>query len=309
MPAPPSAPESANAPLPASRPPARSIPESLPLLLFILVTPHLSFAAPHPSAVSDPGEPVIITALTFEIENGRTSEKALRRFISVTEGRRFDSLQSARTALNRDIQELINLRVFRSVEAELQPAEGGHPQYQIIYRIVDTFTFIPIPLVLYSSNAGGPQILYIQIWDNMFGSLIDWFSIASITLRPDGSGGVETDTAEKLGEPIRGIPDAAMDGSFALYLNQTLGIGLWQWKGVWDLQIHPWFDLALAHGGTRPFTTANDIRRSLGADILLFIERVPNLVFRFSWGFDLDPAVPWSRRSKREFIVQYSYSY
>lgn len=475
MPAPPSAPESANAPLPASRPPARSIPESLPLLLFILVTPHLSFAAPHPSAVSDPDEPVIITALTFEIENGRTSEKALRRFISVTEGRRFDSLQSARTALNRDIQELINLRVFRSVEAELQPAEGGHPQYQIIYRIVDAFTFIPIPLVLYSSNAGGPQILYIQIWDNMFGSLIDWFSIASITLRLDGSGGVETgpwlfaprvsnielgslslafgmdqervessrwsgttqvssyrfdrtamnialetrfgparrfyytveplmelrysytdfiglagfsrsplsfgirqsifynsvdtfhnsrkgirsgvsgtlkmvqtdgiwrpvvelrgeagvyitfdkrgrfsfyprflvfsvfnDTAEKLGEPIRGIPDAAMDGSFALYLNQTLGIGLWQWKGVWDLQIHPWFDLALAHGGTRPFTTANDIRRSLGADILLFIERVPNLVFRFSWGFDLDPAVPWSRRSKREFIVRYSYSY
>ena len=70
MPAPPSAPESANAPLPASHPPARSIPESLPLLLFILVTPHLSFAAPHPSAVSDPGEPVIITALTFEIENG-----------------------------------------------------------------------------------------------------------------------------------------------------------------------------------------------------------------------------------------------
>ena len=303
MPAPPSAPESANAPLPASRPPARSIPESLPLLLFILVTPHLSFAAPHPSAVSDPGEPVIITALTF----------------------------------------------------------------------------IPIPLVLYSSNAGGPQILYIQIWDNMFGSLIDWFSIASITLRPDGSGGVETgpwlfaprvsnielgrlslafgmdqermvqtdgiwrpvaelrgeagvyitfdkrgrfsfyprflvfsvfnDTAEKLGEPIRGIPDAAMDGSFALYLNQTLGIGLWQWKGVWDLQIHPWFDLALAHGGTRPFTTANDIRRSLGADILFFIERVPNLVFRFSWGFNLDPAVPWSRRGKREFIVRYSYSY
>lgn len=471
-----SAPPSAHAFLPASRPPARSIPESLLLLLFILVTPPLSFAAPHPSAVSDPAEPVTITALTFEIENGRTSEKALRRFITVTEGSHFDSLQSAQTALNRDIQELINLRVFRSVEAELQPAEGGHPKYQITYRIVDAFTFIPIPMVLYNSNSGGPQILYVQIWGNMFGSLIDWFSIANMTLRDDGSGGVETgpwqfapsvsniklgrfslafglsqervessrwsgtnqvssyrydrtvmnaaletrfgparrlyytvgprielrygytdfiglagfsrsplsfgirqsifydsvdvfhnsrkgirtgisgtlsmvqtdgiwrpvvelrgeagvyipfdkrgrfsyyprflvftvfnDTVEKLGAPIRGIHNATMDGNFALYLNQTLGIGLWQWRGVWDLQIHPWFDLALAHGGTRPFTTANDIRRSLGADILLFIERVPNLVLRFSWGFDLDSAVPWSPGSnKQEFIVSYSYSY
>ena len=112
-----------------------------------------------------------------------------------------------------------------------------------------------------------------------------------------------SDTAEKLGEPIRGIPDASMDGSFALYLNQTLGIGLRRWKGVWDLQLHLWFDPALADGGTRPLKSANDIRRALGADLRLFIERVPNLVCRLTWGVDLDPAVPWSQRNEHELIV------
>ena len=480
---------------PGNSPPSRSAPQQIPpnrtfraprrlpafplILLALAAPPILTAQNPAaPAAPADqtaPADPVTITALTFQVENGRTSEKALRRFTAVTEGSRFDSIKAARAAVDRDIQELINLRVFRSVDAELKPAEGGHPNYSLTYRIVDAFTFIPIPLVLYSSNAGGPQILYIQIWDNMFGSLINWFSIVNITLRDNKAGGVETgpwlfsprisniktgplnlsfglrqervesarlsgltrvssyrydlsaldaqletrfgpnrrlyytvgplielrysytdfinrggftrsplsfgikqsffydstdvffnsrkgirtgltgtfriiqtdgrwrpvfetfaeaglylafdkrgrfsyyprlalfsifnDTAEKLGEPIRGIPDASMDGRFALYLNQTLGIGLWQWKGVWDLQLHPWFDLAFAAGGTRPFKSPNDIRRALGADLLLFIERVPNLVFRFTWGFDLDPAVPWNQRNKREFIVRYSYSY
>lgn len=31
-----------------------------------------------------------------------------------------------------------------------------------------------------------------QIWDDMFGSLINWFSIVSITPRDDKAGGVET---------------------------------------------------------------------------------------------------------------------
>ena len=112
-----------------------------------------------------------------------------------------------------------------------------------------------------------------------------------------------------LGVGMRGIPDSTMDGNFVLYLNQTLGIRIWRWPGAFDFQIHPFFDIGLATGGTRDFRGWQDIRKSTGADILLFIEPVPSLSFRFSWGTDLDPDIAWGEETKTEFIVRYAFSY
>ncbi len=417
-----------------------------------------------------------VTDLSFIVTDGNTREKALRRWVQVTEGATFGSEEDLKAMVDRDVQELVNLRVFLSVSARILPdPEGSGGGRKVEFTIVDANTFIPIPLPLYDSNTGGIQLLYVQIWDNMFGSLTNWFSLATLTLRKDENGKIETgpwlfapqvsnikagnfiygvrfeqervesktfngsnlatdyrydrsalyfntefrfgeqrrlyytiepgvefrygytdflstggfsetpfstqlfqsfyydsvdfffnsrkglrtglgnnvrvilqdgdwkpvtdltaevaayfafgskgrvsyynrlsglkvfgDTYENLGEPLRGIPDATMDGDTAVYLNQTLGLSVWQWKGVWDLQFHPFFDIGFALGGAAPFRGWEDVRKSTGVDVLLFIEKVPNLAFRFSWGVDLDSDLAWGDDNKTEFIVRYAYSY
>lgn len=419
---------------------------------------------------------ISVTRLEIAVSDGNTRETAVRRWIRITEGSEYPDDQALQYAIDGDVQELVNLRVFASVSAEFVPDPDGDADDRIVrFTIVDAPTFVPVPLPLYDSNTGGLQLLYVQIWDNMFGSLTNWFSIATLTVRKGEDGKLETgpwylapqvsnirvgdfifgvryeqehvesstysgstlvtdyqfnrsafflstefrfgenrklyytvepgvefrygyqdnlgtggydetpfggqiqqsfyynsvdvffnsrkgirtgltntlriiekngtwqpatdirfeaspylafgeegrisyyarfmglkvfgDSYEQLGEPLRGIPDATMDGDFALYLNQTLGIGLWRWKGVWDLQIHPFFDMGIATGGSTSLESWSDIRMSTGADILLFIEKVPNLAFRFSWGIDLDPDLKWGDDNKTEFIVRYAYSY
>ena len=401
----------------------------------------------------------------------------MRKWTQVPEGPAFTGREELEKAVDKDVQELINLEVFLEVRAEITEIPNDNSRVIITYYITDAFTFVPIPIPLYNSNYGGVQLLYVQIWDNVFGSLINYFHIFSLVLRGDGDDGVETGpffffpriskiklgnlvlgfgleqehlessrvdsngmeqsnyqfdrtllyassewrfgperyfyysvkpgvefqykyidnidkggfdqfpfqfsfehnikydssnvfynsrkgysigltnttrfkqgiennwvvstdflleakallafgkegrisyyprlvfynvfngSREKLGIYMRGVTDITMDGKTALFLNQTLGIGLWKWKNVWDLQIHPFFDLGFTLGGTREFNGINDIRRSTGADILLFIEKIPNLVFRYSWGIDLDPSIKPGDKTKTEFIVQYSYTY
>lgn len=419
--------------------------------------------------------PVQVKEVQIEIYGDKTKKKAVIRRLQVLPDTEFPSETDLKNAVDRDVQELINLRIFNTVSGKTYPIPGSENEYQVTYTIEDAITFVPIPMVLYNSNSG-LQLLYIQIWDNAMGSLMNWFSIASLTLKTDDSGSVVTgpwlfspqlsnirlgntdltvkleqervessrfddndiqlsyyrydrtalslewewrfgskrswyynlrpglefrygytdfiqkqgysetsflyeafhsiyfdnvdnyynsrrglrtgitntlrminpdrkwkpvldftaeigyymafgkngrwsyyprfsaikvfnDTYEKLGESVRGIPDATMDGNLAFYLNQTIGIGIWQWKKVWDLQIHPWFDMGIALNGSRGFSGWQDIRKSIGADILLFIERIPNLIFRFSWGVDLSKQLAWGEENKTEFIVQYSYTY
>lgn len=440
--------------------------------MLLLLFSALALIAPLMAQESE----ITVTELQFELTEEKTSEKALRRWVRVTEGSTFSSEEELEIRVKRDVQELTNLRVFLSVDAEILPdTSGSATDRKVVFTIVDGNTFIPIPLPLYDSNTGGLQLLYVQIWDNMFGSLTNWFSLATLTLRRNDSGKIETgpwlfapqvsniktgnlvfgvkfeqervesqtynglsltsdyrydrsalflntefrfgerrylyytiepgaefrygytdylgtgdfsektfstqlsqsfyydsvnffynsrkgfkagvsnttgvyiqdekwnpttnftgelaayfafgetgrfsyytrlsglhvfgDTYEKLGEPLRGIPDATMDGTTAVYLNQTVGASVWRWKGVWDLQIHPFFDMGFSLGGSTPFRGWQDVRKSAGADILLFIEKVPNLAFRFSWGVDLDSSVPWGDDNKTEFIVRYAYSY
>ena len=417
---------------------------------------------------------VHISEITVEISGGNTREPAVRRWLEIQENDVFESDAALADAAERDVQELVNLRIFKSVDFSIVRESGGSGRHLII-TIQDAPTFVPVPMVLYDSNLGGVQILYVQIWDNMFGTLADWFSMSILTLRngdegkwetgpfyfapqvsnikigdqvyairleqqrvesqrlsgsilvsdyrydrsalffstefrfgPDrrlryalepgaefrygyrdylGAGGfprrpwgvqleqsfyydsvdavgnsrrgwrtgltntlklisedgkvqpvvdisgeispyitfdakgilsyyarfsgmkVWGDTYELIGDEMRGIPDSTMDGDFALYLNQTLGIRIWRLPNVFDLQIHPFFDMGMTTGGTRDFEGWKDVRKSTGADILLFIEPVPNLAFRFTWGTDLDSDIAWGEEIKTEFIVRYAYSY
>ena len=417
---------------------------------------------------------VKVREIEIVVTDGNTRESAVRRWMQIQEEDVFPDDDALAAAAERDVQELVNLRVFKSVEYEIVPLDPESDR-RLVVRIQDAPTFVPVPLPLYDSNTGGLQLLYVQIWDNMFGTLTDWFSLATLTIRRDDNGKLETgpflfapqvsnikagnlvfgvrfeqerqeiqrfsgttivadyrfdrsafflntefrfgqnrrlyytiepgvefrygyvdflgsggysefpwgvqlfqsfyydsvdaignsrrgwrtgvsntmrlvsedgvvrpvadiggeispyvifdrrgilsyyarlsglkvwgDTYDNLGEPMRGIPDATMDGDFALYLNQTLGIRLVRWPGVLDFQVHPFFDLGAATGGTRDFNGWEDVRKSAGVDVLLFIEPVPNLAFRFSWGADLDSDLAWGEDTKTEFIVRYAFSY
>ncbi|MCG8453534.1 MAG: hypothetical protein MI717_10185 [Spirochaetales bacterium] len=415
-----------------------------------------------------------VESVRFMVEGGNTRPQALARWTDVKEGQRYASLEELQQAVDKDVQDLVNRRIFLDVRADVVPGEQPG-DYQVTYHIEDGFTFIPVPLPLYDSNTGGVQILYVQIWDNALGTMADWFSLVNITVRKNsagkvvagpwlfaprinnirtgdfifgvgfdqervitkrykdntlsadyqydrsaflfstefqfprnddwsytvepgaefrysykdylGSGGFErirfdggirhklafdnvdtlnnartgikaelsntlrvieadgqwrpaadigasmavyfsfgpqgwftyygrvkaltvfNDTYDNLGENLRGITDATMDGKYGLFFNNTLGIRVWKWKGVWDLQIHPFFDVGFVldeQGWTGGWTP---LRRSTGADVLLFIEKVPNLSFRFTWGVDLESTTPWGDDNKTEFIVRYAYSY
>jgi outer membrane protein assembly factor BamA len=136
---------------------------------------------------------ITVTDLSFIVKDGNTREKALRRWVQVKEGKTFGSEEDLKSMIDRDVQELVNLRMFLSVSARIlpDPAESVSGR-KVEFTIVDANTFIPIPLPLYDSNTGGIQLLYVQIWDNMFGSLTNWFSLATLTLRKDDNGKIET---------------------------------------------------------------------------------------------------------------------
>lgn len=452
------------------------------IVLIVLLLMGISrLSAQENSALPETGG-LSIHELRFVVQDekeggGKTRESALRKWVSISEGVNFASIEDLQKAVDKDVQELVNLNVFLDVSAEIDRLPSDASQIIVTYRITDGLTFIPIPLPLYNSNYGGVQLLYVQIWDNVFGSLMNYFHIFSLVVRGKDGGGLETgpfvfqpqlsrvklgnlvmsfgleqehlesrrisrdgteqsnyqldrtqlyassqwrfgpdryfyytakpgiefrynyddiagkggfdqfpfqfnfkqDIAykstnvffnsrkgfevelsnttqfqqyssknwtvntdmliiakvffafgkegrisyyprlilyhifngltEQLGEYMRGVTDVTMDGASAVFLNQTLGFGIWKWKNVWDFQIHPYFDLGFTLGGTRRLESINDIRSSTGADFLLFIEKVPNLVFRFTWGIDLDSSIPLGDRTKTEFIVRYSYSY
>jgi hypothetical protein len=136
---------------------------------------------------------VVVSRVRIEIVDGNTREEALRRWLNVREDHRYDDLESLNSAVQRDVQELVNRRIFLSVEGRVEPSSQDETnQMDVIYTIVDANTFVPVPLPLYDSNTGGVQLLYVQIWDNMLGTMTDWFSLTTLTVRGNGEGGLET---------------------------------------------------------------------------------------------------------------------
>lgn len=414
-----------------------------------------------------------ISDVQIVVTGGKTQAKTIKKWIDVADGQDYPNIQTLKDQVEKDKQTLLNLRVFESVETILEPMGiiDGKKQWRVLFNIKDGLSFVPIPLVLYDSNVG-VQVLYIQIWDNVAGSLNKWFSLISFSFEerddgeiklgpwkilpklynikigdqifgfqleqeyaekrrednnivtadysfyrsefavstefpfgPEGNWtytlepGIEmrygyitnsgpdklnqttfsplvkqslffdnvnfignarsglkagitnnlrldiqedntnfiadisgeiipyfnykrlsyyarlsgiyifNDEYEDMGEPLRGIPNDTMYGFAAIYLNQTIGIDVIPWKGILDLQIHPFYDVGFVVNSKMDQLLLTDIRHALGADILLFIDKVPNLSFRFSWGFDLDPYLSWEEANKTEFIVRYSFSY
>lgn len=112
---------------------------------------------------------------------------------------------------------------------------------------------------------------------------------------------VYNDIYRDRGEYIRGVRDSTMTGSSGVFQQNSFGINVVHWKGVLNLQIHPFFDYGYTWGGTAG--TTDEIRYGFGADILLFIDKVSNLTLCATIGFDP------TRNFSEEIIIGTGYSY
>jgi hypothetical protein len=95
-----------------------------------------------------------------------------------------------------------------------------------------------------------------------------------------------------LGSWLRGIQDSTLGGVAGIFLNQTLGIDVVHWKGVFDIQLHPFIDAGLVIPASRAFNAASDIRAGAGADLLLFIDAISNFTIHVTFGLDLTAVDP-----------------
>ena len=119
-----------------------------------------SYICNKSSTAIHPGGRINGNRLEFHLKDGDTREKALRRWVQVTKGRTFASEEELNAVIARDVQELVNLRVFLSALAKILPDPAGSAGgRKAEFTIIVANTFVPIPLPLYDSNAGGIQIL------------------------------------------------------------------------------------------------------------------------------------------------------
>ena len=109
-----------------------------------------------------------------------------------------------------------------------------------------------------------------------------------------------------LGSWLRGIKDNSMSGAAGVFLNNTVAVDIIPWKGVLDLQLHPFFDVGVVYPTSRAFSTSSDLRYGAGADVVLFIDAISNLLLRCTIGMDLGYAEPWDHM---EIIVNTSFTY
>lgn len=101
------------------------------------------------------------------------------------------------------------------------------------------------------------------------------------------------DVPVDLGKYLRGIADDSMSGTASIFLNQTLAIDLGLPRRL-DLQVHPFFDIGTALPAARAWNPRADIRKGVGADILLFSDALPNIFIRLTYGLDLGLSDPFA---------------
>jgi len=89
-----------------------------------------------------------------------------------------------------------------------------------------------------------------------------------------------------LGSSLRGVKDTLLSGVTGVVFNNTLAFQFWRFEGVWDAQIHPFLDIGIIYNGDS-FNSDRDFNVGAGADLVLYIDKLPSLVARATIGLDL----------------------
>ncbi|MCG8454285.1 MAG: hypothetical protein MI717_14025 [Spirochaetales bacterium] len=395
--------------------------------------------------------PVTIRQIVIEIpEDGKTQEGALRRFLDIQEGESFASETALAEAVEIQMQDLINERVFKSVTCDYTMTTENEATVRV--AIEDSWTLIPIPYPLPDSNIGF-KIGIETTYDNAFGTMTNWYLDTYLTLGNDFDGkygingfkvnpeirnikigdlrfevgmfheyrafaikptndyteyftkhrtflsfgteweftdniyygfypnaslnygykwrvtdasskekrynlvwrhyvnprdvdivgnnlrqgydvtlqnqvkavGTATPGAQKTsfepvvdfslsavgyytfwsrlnfyhrfygfyvyndiyknrGEYLRGVSDDSMTGNWGFFLQNSFGVDVFHWKGVFDIQLHPFFDIGYSLGGVGD--SSDRLRYGFGSDVLIFIDAISNLTLRATVGVD-----------------------
>lgn len=122
------------------------------------------------------GDAVVIDSVEISI-TGHTQEQAVRQYLAIEPGRRFETQADLDSFIEQKEQELKNARVFRESSINYTVVEEIEKETETITRIVltvsilDGWTFYPIPLYQYSSSYG--HMFMGVVYDtNLFGSMI-----------------------------------------------------------------------------------------------------------------------------------------
>lgn len=106
---------------------------------------------------------------------------------------------------------------------------------------------------------------------------------------------------------LRGIADNSMSGEWGFYLNNSFAFQFWRLEGVWDAQVHPFFDIGMA-SFYNEVDASKELRYSAGLDFVLYLDALPNLVARGMIGVDLG-RYEWNELRKYEFSITSSLHY
>ena len=101
----------------------------------------------------------------YEIEiTGRTRESVVRRLIGNDEGTTFDDLQTLENAVERKRQALLDLRILKSVDAQIVCGAEENGEIPVTVRIIidGAISFIVLPSVYYDSNYGFFYQIFVQ---------------------------------------------------------------------------------------------------------------------------------------------------
>ena len=109
------------------------------------------------------------------------------------------------------------------------------------------------------------------------------------------------------GGMIRGVNDSDLAGHTGVYLQNSLGFPFWIWEGVWDAQIHPFFDIGVV-GNFGEFSY-DDLKYGAGVDLVLYLDKLPSLVARATIGFNLSDRELGGLGEKLELDITSSLSY
>jgi len=144
----------------------------------------------YPASEEPPATTVRIEEIRFEV-SGKTRPEALAREIKLETGSEYSTIDEFQTHLNREVQDLINLRVFSDVTADvIIVSEGissdgrGWENVLIVFKVEDTWTLFPF---LVPSSDGSTTVFTLAVVDKNFPGTLTEFSIS-------GDFGIGTDS-------------------------------------------------------------------------------------------------------------------
>ena len=109
------------------------------------------------------------------------------------------------------------------------------------------------------------------------------------------------------GRYIRGVANNSLSGNTGVYLQNSLGFQFWRLEGVWDAQVHPFFDIGIV--GNAGEIGGDNLAYGTGVDLVLYLDKLPTLVARATIGFDLSDPSRVSLGQKLEIEITSSLSY